>query len=56
MNDPSIGTNIDKLAQINSNYMAESNQKCIDYKYDNMIFDLRNVSILSGASYGSMIF
>lgn len=44
MTNESLGSALDRLAEINTLLLKTSDQKCLDYKYDKMINDLRNVS------------
>lgn len=43
----SASSSLDRLGQINSLLLDASDQKCLDYKYDKMIKDLRNISALN---------
>jgi len=44
MMDEKIGIPIDRLAYINNILLNATKQKCLDYKYNKMIEELRNVS------------
>ncbi|GLV45531.1 uncharacterized protein CBL_02551 [Carabus blaptoides fortunei] len=44
MTDDKLGSSLDRLANINSLLLDTYEQKCLDYKYDKMINELRNVS------------
>lgn len=47
MTDVKNGSALDRLGRINSLLLDAYEQKCLDYKYDKMIKDLRNVSVES---------
>jgi len=44
MIDEKIGMPIDRLAYINNVLLNATKQECLDYKYNKMIEELRNVS------------
>ncbi|XP_026472568.1 LOW QUALITY PROTEIN: putative serine protease F56F10.1 [Ctenocephalides felis] len=44
MVNEAIGTPLDRLAEVNSLMLNATDEKCLDYKYDNMISKLRNTS------------
>ncbi|XP_019872170.1 putative serine protease K12H4.7 [Aethina tumida] len=44
MTNQSIGPQVHRLAEVNSVLLEAYDQKCLDYKYDNMINELRNIS------------
>lgn len=57
MVNTTIGPQIDRLAAVNDLLLNESKQKCLDYKYDNMIKLMQNTSWDSDeASGGKSIF
>ncbi|XP_067008768.1 putative serine protease K12H4.7 isoform X2 [Anabrus simplex] len=44
MTNSNIGPPVNRLAAVNSLLLDAYDQKCLDYKYDKMVADLRNVS------------
>lgn len=44
MVNSSIGTPVDRLAEVTKFLLVQSKQKCLDYKYDKMIDEMRNTS------------
>lgn len=44
MTNSSLGAAINRLAEVNSVLLNVYDQKCLDYKYDNMITEMRNLS------------
>lgn len=44
MVNTSVGTPVDRLAEVNRLLLKESGEKCLDYKYDNMLDEMKNVS------------
>ncbi|CAH1101926.1 unnamed protein product [Psylliodes chrysocephalus] len=52
MTDKSLGNEINRLAAVNSLLLQTSNETCLDYKYDNMLDELRNTSWDAEASEG----
>lgn len=53
MENNSIASNLDKLSEINRSSLAEDRESCIDFKYDKMVNQLKNISIFAQTSYGS---
>ncbi|VEN40301.1 unnamed protein product [Callosobruchus maculatus] len=47
-----LGPEVNRLAAVNDLMMKRNNQTCLDYKYDKMISDMRNVSWGSEVSEG----
>lgn len=45
MTNKSLGPAIDGLAAVNSLMLNVSNQTCLDFKYENMLSELRNTSV-----------
>lgn len=56
MTDKSLGNEINRLAAVNSLLLQTSNETCLDYKYDNMLDELRNTSWDAEASEGGSFF
>lgn len=56
MTNTSIGPQIDRLAAVNDLLLAQEAQKCLDYKYDKMIGEMRNISWESDMASGSKFF
>lgn len=52
MDNDTLGQPIDRLAAVNSLILDAYNQSCLDYKYDKMITQYRNVSWDSETSEG----
>lgn len=44
MTNQTLGTPVNRLAKINDLILKISNETCLDYNYDNMINELKNVS------------
>lgn len=44
MLNTTIGAPVDRLAAVNSLLLDESKQKCLDYKYQNMVKSMQNTS------------
>lgn len=44
MVNTSIGAQIDRLAEVNAMLLKQSNQTCLDYKYDKMVKLMQNTS------------
>lgn len=44
MVNTTIGAQIDRLAEVNAMLLKQSNQTCLDYKYDKMIKLMQNTS------------
>lgn len=44
MENTNVGAQIDRLAAVNELLLSESNQTCLDYKYDKMIKLMQNTS------------
>lgn len=44
MTNQTLGSALDRLAEVNRVLLDVYDQKCLDYKYDNMIRQLRNVT------------
>lgn len=53
MVNTSIGAQVDRLAQVNTLLLNQSKEKCLDYKYDNMINEMKNTSWNSDVANGS---
>lgn len=52
MND-TIGIQVTRLGAVNSLMLEQSKDKCLDYKYDKMVQEMRNTSWDSGVAGGS---
>ncbi|XP_025835143.1 putative serine protease F56F10.1 [Agrilus planipennis] len=52
MVNDSVGPPVDRLAAVNELILRTSNQSCLDYKYDKMVQQMRNVSWDSEVSEG----
>lgn len=52
MRNESIGPQVNRLAAVNDLLLNATNQTCLDYKYDNMINEMRNDSFDSKVSEG----
>lgn len=50
--DEKIGIPIDRLAYVNSMLLNATKEKCLDYRYINMIHELRNVTWASEQAEG----
>lgn len=44
MCNQTIGAPVTRLAAVNSLLLKENGQKCLDYKYDKMVHDMKNIS------------
>lgn len=44
MVNASIGAPVTRLAMVNSMLLKKSNETCLDYKYDKMIEEMKNIS------------
>lgn len=51
-----IGTPVTRLANVNDLLLNSSSVKCLDYKYDKMINEMKNVSWNSSAEAGGEFF
>lgn len=51
-----IGIPLDRLAYINNMLLNATNEKCLDYRYINMIHELRNTTWASEQAEGGNIF
>lgn len=54
MMNTEIGAQVDRLAEVNSMLLKQSNQTCLDYKYDKMIKTMRNTSWESDQAEGGL--
>ncbi|CAO1329149.1 unnamed protein product [Diamesa hyperborea] len=52
MCNQTIGPPVTRLAAVNQMILVENKQKCLDYKYDNMIAQMKNVSWSSEVAEG----
>lgn len=52
MVNESIGAPVTRLSEVNKMMLKISNETCLDYKYDNMINDMKNVSWEAESSEG----
>lgn len=52
MLDEDIGPAVDRLAVVNNIILYNNGQKCLDYKYDKMLIQYRNISWDSEVSEG----
>lgn len=53
MVNTTIGTPVNRLAEVNRILLDESKEKCLDYKYDKMLDDMKNISWSSKVAEGS---
>ena len=53
MINTTIGPQVTRLAEVNTLLMKESKTKCFDYKYENMINMMKNISWDSEMASGS---
>lgn len=53
MNNQTIGAQIDRLAAVNDLLLKQEKQKCLDYKYDKMVAEMKNTSWDSEMASGS---
>lgn len=53
MVNTSIGTPVDRLAEVNRVLLEESKETCLDYKYDKMLGEMKNVSWSAPVAEGS---
>lgn len=44
MINTTIGPPVNRLAEVNKLMMAEQKDKCLDYKYDHMVTEMKNIS------------
>lgn len=56
MNNQTIGAHIDRLAAVNDLLLAQAKEECLDYKYDKMVNEMRNISWDSDMANGSMFY
>jgi Serine carboxypeptidase S28 len=56
MVNQSLGPPVTRLAKVNDLIMDKEKSKCLDYKYDNMLRDMQNISWSSSVSNGSEVF
>lgn len=56
MINTTIGAQIDRLAAVNKLLLDQSKEKCLDYKYDKMVQEMRNTSWDSDVANGSKNF
>lgn len=47
-----LGAQVDRLAEVNKILLKQSNQTCLDYKYDKMIKTMQNTSWESDQAEG----
>lgn len=52
MVNTTIGTQVNRLAEVNTVLLNQSKEKCLDYKYDKMVNDMRNTSWSSQVAEG----
>lgn len=52
MNNKTIGSYIERLAETNNYIMKELGDTCIDFKYKKVITQLQNTSVFSPVAYG----
>lgn len=55
MVNTTIGPPVSRLAEVNRLILDQSNETCLDYKYDNMIANMKNVSWNSDVASGGML-
>lgn len=52
MTNTSLGAPVARLAAVNDLLLKTSNEKCLDYKYDKMVEEMKNTSLSSSVSSG----
>lgn len=52
MTNQTIGAAVTRLAAVNAMILKDTNQTCLDYKYDKMVAQMKNVSWDSEVSSG----
>lgn len=52
MVNTTIGTPVDRLAEVNRVLLEQSKEKCLDYKYDKMLNEMRNTSWSASVAEG----
>lgn len=52
MKNDTIGPTFSRLAEINSILLNDTHEKCLDYKYDTMLKEMKNISWTSKAASG----
>jgi len=50
--DEKIGKSIDRFAYVSNMILSANKEKCLDYKYDKMIHELRNITWASEQAEG----
>lgn len=53
MVNKTIGTPVDRLAAVNQLLLKESKEECLDYKYDKMANEMKNISWDSSVAEGN---
>lgn len=56
MTNYTIGTALDRFAQVNNLLLAELGDNCVDFKYHQVIHQLKNISQNSEVAYGGGTF
>lgn len=54
--DEKIGKSIDRLAYVSNMILNATKEKCLDYRYDKMIHELRNITWASEQAEGGNVF
>lgn len=52
MTNTTLGAPVARLAAVNDLLLKTSNEKCLDYKYDKMVEEMKNTSLSSSVSSG----
>jgi len=53
--DEKVGKSIDRLAYVNSMILNATKEKCLDYRYDTMIHELRSITWASEQAEGGNV-
>lgn len=56
MTDESSGNALDRLANVNAMLLEANNETCLDYKYNKMIEEFRNLTWSATGAEGGKIF
>lgn len=53
MVNTTIGTQVERLAEVNNLLLNQSKEKCLDYRYDKMLNEMQNISWSANVAEGS---
>lgn len=53
MVNTTIGPPFERLGIVNGMLLEDSKEKCLDYKYDNMLAEMRNISLFAEVANGT---